>query len=161
MNSLNFHSGRWCEADFRLPAHYIAALCGTSPPKSLCKFLFSNINYSEPDYVFLEFKMKTKPSAMEFKISHFPLGHVDVAWHNLVPHLDLEYTSLDGVLQVIRDAPLLEISVLCDIFPSDDDAFPTAKTIIRNPQVRTLEASWTESEVSTDLMNYHLWSRGS
>jgi len=97
---------------------------------------------------------------MEFKISHFPLGHVDVAWHNLV-HLDLEYTSLDGVLQVIRDAPLLEISVLCDIFPSDDDAFPTAKTIIRNPQVRTLEASWTKSEVSTDFMNYHLWSRRS
>ena len=43
-------------------------------------------------------------------------------------------------------------SGVCDIFPSDDD-FPTARTIIRNPQVRTLEVSWMETEVLTNFFN--------
>ena len=61
INTLNLYSGRWCEADFRLPAHYIAALCGTSPPNSLCKLSFSNINDLELDDIFFELKMNTNP----------------------------------------------------------------------------------------------------
>lgn len=89
---------------------------------------------------------------MTLKISNFSLENVNIAWNNLV-HLDLECTSLDEVLRVIRDAPLLEICTLCDIFAAAADGFPTPGTTIRNPRVRTLEVSSMEPEVLTELIN--------
>jgi len=136
IDALNQHSGRWCDVKFNLPSDYVARLCGSSPPEYLRELSISSDNKDETDLP-LSFKMNARPNPMKFKIWGFLLEGVDVAWANLV-HLDLKWTTFDGVLQVIRDAPLLEICSLSFISPPIDD-FRIPEITIRHPYLRTLE----------------------
>jgi hypothetical protein len=96
--------------------------------------------------------MNARPSPMKFKLWGFLLEGVDVAWDNLV-HLDLTSTTLDGVLQVLRDAPLLEMCSLSFISPPIDD-FSNPEIVIRHPYLRTLRLSYfEETDVFQKLIN--------
>lgn len=155
---LNRHSERWCEVEFILPPDYICHLCGSSPSENLRDLLISLDDEDEND-VPLTFTMNAKLGPMKFKISGFLLEAVDVAWDNLV-HLDLSRTTLDGVLQVIRDAPLLETCSLFIISPPIS-RFRISKIIIRHPYLRTLQLSFIEDiDIFHELINFHPWSRG-
>ena len=92
---------------------------------------------------------------MTVTISGFDLENINASWDNLV-HLDLSYTSLDGVMKVIRDAPLLETCSLLFILPPADGFPTTPGTIIRHPQIRMLEASSmdTSSGIVTALLDW-------
>ena len=152
IEALNMHSGRWCDVHLELPRDYIAALRGTSAPNSLCKLSFSNSDVSDPDDTFLKFKMNINPSPTTFEISGFYLTNVEMCWDNLV-HLTLKYISFDGVLKVIRDAPLLETCSLQTIVPSDGGIPTTSGTIVHHPQIRALALSSLVTEVFTELLN--------
>ena len=149
MDTLNLHSERWYEVDFTLPSHYIAALHGTTPPNNLRTLSFANWKLNN---TFLEFKMTTDPSPTKFQMDGFCLKYVHISWDKLV-HLDLDRTSLDDVLRVIRDAPLLETCSLFRISSSNDDFPTTAGPIIRHPQIRTLAVSPWDVDVFTELLN--------
>ena len=142
INALNKHSGRWHQVNFALPRHYLERLCDASPPELLC-----NLTISDPDggveCIPLTFKMNASP--MEFNIGGFLLDAVDISWENLV-NLQLNGTTIDGVLKVLRNAPLLEKCSLSDISPPIDD-LPIPETMIRLPYLHTLEVSWIEGEV--------------
>ena len=77
--------------------------------------------------------------------------------------LDLNRKTLDGILQVIRDAPLLEICSLSFISPPNDDC-RIPEIIIRHPYLRTLQLFFIEeTEVFQKTLthwNFHPWSRG-
>jgi hypothetical protein len=152
--ALNRHSGRWYDVNFKLPSHCFHLLCGTSRPKNLCNLAISNSSMTgKIRPIYPRFRMNTRPSPMKFEISRFLLENLawDISWDKLV-NLNLKHTCLAGVLQVIRDAPLLEICSLTFIrLPTD--GFPTPKTIIRHPQLRTLELLSIENEVFTMLIN--------
>ena len=154
IETLNLHSGRWCEVDLALPRHYIAALRGTFTPNCLRKLSFSHREYNYPEDIVLEFKMTKNPSPMTFEFSGFHLKNVNVSWDKLVD-LELNGTSLDGVLQIIREAPLLETCLLLCIFPSAGD-FPTTPspgTIIRHPKIQKLVVSSRHTGVVVELVN--------
>ena len=136
IDALNQHSGRWCDVEFKFPSDYVGRLCGSSPPKYLRNLSISSDNDDETDLP-LTFSMNARPNPMKFKIFGFLLEGVDVAWDNLV-HLDLNWTTFDGILQIIRDAPLLEICSLSFISPPMDD-FHIPEIIIRHPYLRTLQ----------------------
>jgi hypothetical protein len=146
INALNQHSGRWKKVKFHLPSFYLDRLSGTSPPKSLCNIFISNWwgTVRNPT-----FKMNTRPSPMEFIVIYIPLKAVDIAWDRLV-HLAVNAIPLDGVLQVIRDAPLLEICSLSEISTPID----VSETIfVRHPHLRTLILSWMQAGVFTKVIN--------
>ena len=133
IDALNQHSRRWCDVQFNLPSDYIGRLCGSSPPEQL-----RDPSIDEgADNLPLTFRMNARPSPTKFKIWGLLLEAVDVAWDNLV-HLDLNCTTLDGILQVIRDAPLLEICSLRFISPPIDD-FRIPEIIIRHPYLQTFQ----------------------
>ena len=133
IDALNQHSRRWCDVKFNLPSDYIARLCCNSPPEQL-----RDLSIDEgADNLPLTFRMNARPSPTKFKIWGLLLEAVDVAWDNLV-HLDLNCTTLDGILQVIRDAPLLEICSLRFISPPIDD-FRIPEIIIRHPYLQTFQ----------------------
>ena len=142
INTLNKHSGRWHEVQFALPRHYLERLCGTSPPE-----LLRDLTISDPDgkveCIPLTFKMNASP--MQFDIGGFLLDVVDISWENLV-YLHLNRTTTDGVLKVLRNAPLLEKCSLSDISPPIDN-LPIPGTIIRLRYLHTLEVTWIEGEV--------------
>jgi hypothetical protein len=141
IDTLNQHSGRWCDVEFNLPSDYVGRLCGSSPPEKIRDLSISPDDEDETNLP-LTFRMNARPSPTKFKISGFLLEGVDVAWDNLV-HLDLNCTTFDGVLQVIRDAPLLEICSLSFISPPIDD-FRIPKVIVRHPYLRTLQLVFME-----------------
>jgi hypothetical protein len=136
IDALNQHSGRWCDVEFTLPSDYVGRLCGSSPPEYLCNLSILSDDENETDKP-LTFRMNARPNPMKFKIFGFLLEGVDVAWDNLV-HLDLNWTTFDGILQIIRDAPLLEICSLSFISPPIDD-FRIPEIIICHPYLRTLK----------------------
>jgi hypothetical protein len=146
MDILNQHSERWCEINFSIPSEWF---CGSSPPKNLRK-----LSVSTPDkwrrIKDTRFKMNTKPSPMYVTVHGIPLNAVNIALDNLV-HLDLLNTNFDGVLQVIRDAPLLEICSLSALSPNSPSI--PSETIIRHSHIRTLELSWIDTAIFTELIN--------
>ena len=91
--------------------------------------------------------MITRPSPVKLALS-ISLENVDVGWENLV-NLELNCTPLNGVLQVIRDALLLEICTL--VYSS----LPIAgvPTIIRHPQLRTLRFVSMRNDIFTTLID--------
>ena len=141
IDALNRHSRRWSEVEFSLPPDYIFRLCGVSPPENL-SYLSISPHDDDGTNIPLTFKMSARPSPMIFKMWGFLLGGVDISWDNLV-HLCLNSTTLDGVLQVIRDAPLLETCSLRFISPPIDD-FHIPEKIIRRPHLRTLQLLFME-----------------
>jgi hypothetical protein len=151
MNALNQHSGRWHEVTFALPSVYLRRLCGTSPPKNLQNLSISDTVYANAANTSLRFTMNTRPGPIKFTADTIPLKAVDIAWDRLV-QLDVRSTSLDGVLQVIRDAPLLEICSLSWMFPPTD-VFPTSETIVRHQHLRTLKLLWSQNTVYTKFID--------
>ena len=153
IDALNQHSGRWCDVEFNLPSDYIGLLCGSSPPERLRELSISKDD-EEENYLPLTFRMNARPSPIKFKICGFLLEGVDIAWDNLVD-LNLNYTTIDGVLQVIRDAPLLEICSLSNISPPwTIDNFRMPDIIIRHPYLRTLRLSFIdETDVFQKIIN--------
>ena len=150
INALNQHSRRWHKVAFILPPIYLGHLCGSSPPEDLCDLSLHNslISHKDTD---LKFKMNAQPSPTKFTVSAIPFKAVDISWDRLV-YLNVGNTSLDGVLQVIRDAPLLETCFLTGIsLPIDD--FPTSQTIIRHPHLRTLTLLWNGTWVLPKIIN--------
>jgi len=145
INALNQHSGRWHKVKFRLPSFYLGHLSGTSPPQSLCDIFISNWwdTVSNP-----MFKMNARPSPMKFTVAYIPLKAVDISWDRLV-HLGVHAIPLDGVLQVIRDAPLLEICSLSEI----STPHVSETTFVLHPHLRTLELSWMQAGVFTKIIN--------
>ena len=109
---------------------------------SLCGNLSITADNENETNLPLTFKMNARLNPMKLKIFGFLLEGVDVSWDNLV-HLDLSWTTFDGVLQVIRDAPLLEICSLSFILPPIDD-FRIPEIIIRHPYLRTLQLLFME-----------------
>ena len=96
--------------------------------------------------------MNTRPSPMKFKVTGFLLKGVDIAYNKLV-HLNLQNTSLEEVLQIIRDAPLLEICYL-SMVSRPIDGFHVPQTIIRLPYLQTFNLSLIkETEVFHKLIN--------
>ena len=94
--------------------------------------------------------MITRPSPVKLALS-ISIENVDVGWENLV-NLELNCTPLNGVLQVIRDALLLEICTL--VYSSLPIAgVPTSKTIIRHPQLRTLRFVSMRNDIFTTLID--------
>jgi len=151
IDALNQHSRRWCDVEFNLPPHYIGRLCGSSPSEYLRNLSISPVDDDEI-HLPLTFRMNARPGPMKFTIWGFLLEGVDVAWDNLV-HLNLDYTTFDGVLQVIRDAPLLEICSLSFISLAMDK-FRIPKIIIRHPNLRTLQLNHIqENDVLPKLIN--------
>ena len=108
------------------------------------------IGYIRPIYP--RFRMNTTPSPRTFKTSSFLLENLawDIAWDTLV-NLNLKRTCLDGILQVIRDAPLLEICSLTFVYPPTG-GFSTPQTIIHHPRLRTFELLSINNEVFTMLI---------
>jgi hypothetical protein len=159
---LNQHSRRWCDVEFNLPPDYIGRLCGSSPPEKLRElsiFLGNGNTHNLP----LTFRLNARPGPTKFTIWGFLLKGVDVAWDNLA-HLYLNHTTLDGVLQVIQDAPLLEICSLSFISSPIDD-FRIPEIIIPHPYLRTLQvSSIDETDVfqklikSLELPSLESWS---
>ena len=145
MDTLDQHSGRWYEINFALPSEW---LCDSSPPKNFLRSL--SISYAWRGIGYPGFKMNTRPSPMYVTVHGIPLNTVHIAWDNLV-HLSLHCPTSDGVLQVIRDAPLLEICSLSLISPPNHVSPPD--TIIRHSHLRTLELSWIATAVFTELTN--------
>jgi hypothetical protein len=151
IDALNQHSGRWREVEFNLPSDYVGRLCGSSPPENLCDLSICADDV-EQNNIPLTFKMNARLGPMKFKIEGFLLEAVDVAWDNLVD-LDLTRTPLDGVLQVIRNAPLLEMCSLDGISPPID-GFHIPQIIIRPPYLRTLELfSIEDVDIFHELIN--------
>ena len=151
IDTLNQHSGHWSQVEFKLPPNYVSRLCGSSPPKYLCNLSITTDDEDETNLP-LTFKMNTRPNPMKLKIFGFLLEGVDVSWDNHV-HLDLSWTTFDGVLQVIRNAPLLEICSLSFILPLIDD-FHIPKIIIHHPYLRTLQLLFMEqTDVFHKLIN--------
>ena len=162
IDALNRHSRRWSEVEFDLPPDYIVCLCGGSPPENLC-YLSISPHDEDGTNIPLTFRMNARPSPITFKMWGFLLGGVDITWDNLV-HLDLNSTTLDGVLQVIRNAPLLETCSFCFISPPIDD-FCIPEIIIRRPYLRTLQLLFMEQAGvfyklinSLELPSLELWS---
>jgi len=151
IETLNLHSGHWCDVGLALPKHYIAALHGTFLPNCLRKLSFSHRDFNYPEDIFLEFKMDTNPSPMTFEFSSFHLKNVEVSWDKLVD-LELNGASLNGVLQIIREAPLLETCSLLCISPSAGD-FPTLAAILHHPKIWKLAVSSWHMEVVAALVN--------
>ena len=145
IDALNRHSRRWHQVKFRLPSFYLGRLCGTSPPQNLCDISILSWWRTVRDPTF---KMNTKPGPMKFTVAFVSLKAVDIAWDRLV-HLEVNTTSLDGVLQVIRDAPLLEICSLSRISSPID----VPETIIRHPHLRTLKLSCMQTGAFTKFIN--------
>ena len=163
INSLNKHSGRWYKVRFALPPNYLERLCGSSPPNLLREFSISDPDEGTEANTPLTFKMSARPSPTNFSIDGFLLDDVDIFWDNLV-NLNLCRTTLDGVLKVLRAAPLLEMCSLSNISPPIDD-FPIPETVIRLQYLHTLEVAWIEEiEVfcefmdSLELPSLELWS---
>jgi len=97
--------------------------------------------------------MNTAPSPMKVSIYGFHLDNINVSWDNLVD-LELNYITLDGVMKVLRQAPLLETCSLTDIL-APADGFPTTLgTINRHPKIQTLFVSWTDTEIFTELLDW-------
>ena len=148
INALNQHSRRWHEVEFALPPAYLDCLRGTSPPQDLCSISIRNSWSRVRDPTF---KLNTRLSPMKLTANCIPLQAIDIACNRLV-HLHANTTSLDGVLQVIRDAPLLEICFLANIYPPIE-GFLTSETIIRHPHLRTLELFWLQVGIFTKIIN--------
>ena len=140
IDALNQHSGRWCDVEFNLTSDYLGRLCGSTPPEKIRELSIS-VDIDQHNLP-LTFRMNARPSPTIFKIWGFLLEGVDVAWDNLV-HLDISCTTFDGVLQVIRDAALLEMCSLSTISPPIE-GFRTPGIIIRHPYLRTLQLSFIE-----------------
>ena len=151
INALNQHSRRWHDVSFNLPPLYLGRLCGSSPPEDLCYLSIHNSAARSHRDTNVKFKMNTQPSPMKFTVSAIPCKAINISWDRLV-YLDVSSTSLDGVLEVIRDATLLEICVLNDLSPPVSD-FPTSETIIRHPHLRTLELLWNEARVLSKIIS--------
>lgn len=157
IDALNRHSERWCNVDFALPADYLGRLCGSSPSKNLHHLSISNLDddynpNDDPNDIPVTFKMNTRASPMKFRIIAIPLKAIEISGHNLVD-LHVQRTRLDGVLEIMRDAPLLEVCFLFIIFPPVDD-FPIPKTMIRLSHLRKLRVYWIdEIEVFNKLIN--------
>ena len=141
IDALNQHSGRWCDVEFILPSDYVGRLYGSSPPEKI-RDLSISADDEDENNIPLTFRMNARPSPTKFKIWGFLLDAVDVSWNNLI-HLDLNRTTLDGVLQVVRNAPLLEICSLSFISPPIDDC-RIPEIIIRHPYIRTLQLFFIE-----------------
>jgi len=151
IDALNQHSRRWCDVEFNLPSDYIGRLCGSSPPEKL-RDLSINADVDDEHIRPLTFRWNARPGPTKFKIWGFLLEGVDVAWGNLV-HLNLSCTTFDGVLQVIRDAPLLEMCSLSFISPAMDK-YRIPEIIIRHPYLRTLHLLCIEqTDVLPKLIN--------
>ena len=150
INTLNQHSHRWHDVSFVLPPLYLVRLCGSSPPKDLCDLSFHNSLTSHRD-TNLKFKINAQLSPTKLTVGAIPCRAIDISWDRLV-YLDVNNTSLDGVLQVIRDAPLLETCSLSGISPPIN-GFPTSETIIRHPHLRDLQLPWGEIPVFTEIIN--------
>ena len=149
INALNNHSGRWYKVCFALPRHYLERR-GTSPPKLLCDLTMSDPE-DEVKCIPLTFKMNTRPSPMQFSIAGFLLDAVDISWDNLVD-LELNRTTIDGVLKVLRNAPLLKTCFLSEISPPIGDP-PILETIIRLLYLHALEVCWIEGEVFCNFVD--------
>ena len=132
-----------------LPPLYLGRLCGSSPPEYLRELsIYSPLALHRDSETDLKFKMNAQPSPTKFTIDGIPFNAIDISWDRLV-YLKVAGTSLDGVLQVIRDAPLLETCSLSGIFPPIDD-FPT---IIRHAHLRTLTLFRNKTRVLAKIIN--------
>ncbi|KIM35646.1 hypothetical protein M413DRAFT_32398 [Hebeloma cylindrosporum] len=70
--------------------------------------------------------------------------------NGLQRQVEVHGASLDEILQVIREAPLLEICSLTDISPPTADV---SETIIYHPHIRTLALLEMRREVFTKIVN--------
>ena len=163
INALNNHSGRWYKVWFILPRDYLERLCGSSPPRLLCDLTISDAPDSDEYDIPLTFKMNERPSPMQLDFGGFLLDAVDISWDRLVD-LDLRRTTINGVLKVLRNAPLLKKCSLSEIALPIDQLF-NFKPITRLQYLQTLEVSWFEEiEVfynfidSLELPSLELWS---
>ncbi|KIM35640.1 hypothetical protein M413DRAFT_347359 [Hebeloma cylindrosporum] len=153
INVLNQHSGRWHDLVFDLPLVYFRHFRPTSPPQNLRNV--SIFATDDPDAAATDiserpsFIMNARLGPMKFRVDGIPLKAVDVAWESLV-QLEVTDASLDGVLEVIRSAPLLEKCCLADISPP---TVGVSETIIYHSRLRTLELYQLHGGVFTELIN--------
>ncbi|KIM47387.1 hypothetical protein M413DRAFT_439067 [Hebeloma cylindrosporum] len=149
INVLNQHSGRWRDIVFSLPPAYLRHFCPTSPPKNLRNISIFGIGVTDPHSESPWFSMNSGPGPIKFRLEYIPLKAVDIVWDRLV-RLKVRDTSLDGVLQVIRDAPLLKVCSLTGISPPTADI---SNGIIYHPHLATLALLEMRLDVFTTIIN--------
>ncbi|KIM47380.1 hypothetical protein M413DRAFT_22061 [Hebeloma cylindrosporum] len=152
IDALKQHSARWHDVLFNIPIVCLQHFCPISPPKNLQKFSIFNTADADAAATHFEpprFSMNAGPGPMAFTMDAIPLKAFDVAWDRLV-ELVVRNTSLDGVLQVIRGAPLLEKCSLVSLSPSTVDV---SEMIIHHPHLRKLDLFRLQTDVFTKIIN--------
>ncbi|KIM35641.1 hypothetical protein M413DRAFT_347366 [Hebeloma cylindrosporum] len=152
IDALNQHSARWHDVLFNIPIVCLQHFCPISPPKNLQKFSIFSTDDADAAATHFEpprFSMNAGPGPMAFAMDAIPLKAFDVAWDRLV-ELVVSSTSLDGVFQVIRDAPLLNKCSLVSLSPSTVDV---SEMIIHHPHLRKLDLFCLQTDVFTKIIN--------